>query len=293
MIEPPFTGPVRKIEFVECQPNGSGDFYGTLILIDGVPFQNLIDLCFQQIESSLDESHRRRTNFSKRVAGFSSGRLKHPDIFTVADPVPDFTPSGVRSALAFVCYGCGEGCCDTHVAVRYTEKHVHWYNVRYGSQKIRLELFGILTFDREQYKEQCARLRTIATERERQELTQQLVELEQSHLIAENRRDPEIMDSILHPEFLEIGASGEAYTKEQVIAALMIGDQPHFEIRDFDASYVVPEEWNSRIWHAHYVLHATYPDETTRLTRRTSIWVPGRGRMQLRFHQGTPIVGDR
>lgn len=287
MIEPPFTGPTRKVEFVESQPTKLGDFCGILTLIDGVPFQELIDRCYERSQSS--SRQRRGHQFTRGRDGFSLQSVLNPHVRTVADPDWSMYERVKGWRLVLICGGCAQGCCDTFVTVQYTKTHVHWYNYRHGPRKETIDNFGIITFERQQYIEECERIRCIAVERDQQELREQLLILEQSHLIAENRRNPEFMNLILHPEFMEIGASGNSYTKDQVIAALMIGDQPHFEIRDFEASYVLPEEWNSRIWQAHYVLHATYPDESTRLTRRTSIWTQGRRRMQLKFHQGTPI----
>lgn len=101
----------------------------------------------------------------------------------------------------------------------------------------------------------------------------------------ETRFDPEWMDRILHPDFTEIGMSGQVHSRDATVETPPIDLEvslPHesyrLELIDEDVALV------------RYVSHDTY-DGVERRARRTSVWVNTNEGWRLRFHQGTPLPG--
>ena len=92
---------------------------------------------------------------------------------------------------------------------------------------------------------------------------------------------------LLHPEFLEIGRSGQRWTREDMIESFSAGDrQPAPET----------DEWDFTALTAHLVL-VTYrirvratPNSRYRHSRHTAVWDTSSGQPRLRFHQGTPVL---
>ena len=280
MIEPPFTGPVRQIYF---DINGTDDFLGPQIIIDETPLHRMIDRC----QELLPESEGSKSNFvfSKSSSGFDSLDVLKRYGDTVAN-TPEYKSGPV---IAYMC-GCQcEGCWDSYVTIKQTESHIHWYNLQIGSMESKpLENFGILTFDREQYAKECKRLKHAVLKRVLTRISKDALKLEESHLRHEIRSSKHQLDHLLHPDFIEIGSSGNTYTKSQVLESLPSQDHPKFEILEFQASPIDPPTPYSYSTHTNYTLQTTYPDGTVTRTRRSSVWVQEQGNWQLKFHQGTP-----
>jgi len=101
----------------------------------------------------------------------------------------------------------------------------------------------------------------------------------------ETRFDPEWINRILHPDFEEVGMSGQVYSRDEtpVVVSKLAAILPHegyrLELIDEDVALV------------RYVSHDT-SDGVHRHANRTSIWVNTNDGWQLRFHQGTPLVED-
>jgi len=79
---------------------------------------------------------------------------------------------------------------------------------------------------------------------------------------------------LLHPDFAEIGASGRAWDRDSVVAALAGDPGGVTAVSDLSAALVAPG-----------VALVTYATDGS---RRSSLCVRGRDGWQVRFHQGTP-----
>jgi ribonuclease HI len=85
-------------------------------------------------------------------------------------------------------------------------------------------------------------------------------------------------ESVLHPAFHEIGASGRAWTRAATLELLNGAAPTDVPIRRFEVEVV-----------ALGVVLATFDTGGDRPARRASLWVLDHGRWRLRFHQGTPL----
>ncbi len=107
---------------------------------------------------------------------------------------------------------------------------------------------------------------------------QQVVERELALLSPEVRRDADAVRSLLHPDFVEYGASGRVW--DRVSVATATGGSPE----GITASDLQPRRVGSD------VVLLTYRSQASgRRTLRSSVWVrdPQAGWLLL-FHQGTP-----
>jgi len=94
------------------------------------------------------------------------------------------------------------------------------------------------------------------------------------------RAQPSRAAQLLHPEFTEIGASGRAWTREEILASL--GPVPGITASDLIADALAPD-----------VVLVRYRTEdrsggAVRTVLRSSVWVRHEGQWLLRHHQGTP-----
>jgi hypothetical protein len=101
-----------------------------------------------------------------------------------------------------------------------------------------------------------------------------VVALELSLLDPEVRRSPERVGRLLHPDFREFGASGHAWDREAIVAALAADPGMGWTATDVDALEV-----------ADGVALVTYRAAGS---LRSSLWVEGPEGWQILFHQGTP-----
>ncbi|MFF0507783.1 DUF4440 domain-containing protein [Streptomyces fimicarius] len=95
-------------------------------------------------------------------------------------------------------------------------------------------------------------------------------------------------ETLLDPEFVEVGASGRRWTYEEMLAALPEldgggSDGPRFEISGMTGVVLAPG-----------LVHLTY--ETVfngRRARRSSLWRrrDGESSWRMYYHQGTPVPG--
>lgn len=109
-----------------------------------------------------------------------------------------------------------------------------------------------------------------------------LLRLETLLLRPHVRRSRERLEELLAPGFLEFGASGRVFTREEIVEALP--NEPHTErlIVDFAARELAPG-----------LVLVTYRAERPggASSLRSSIWRETGGRWELMFHQGTAIPG--
>jgi len=93
------------------------------------------------------------------------------------------------------------------------------------------------------------------------------------------RADRDLLEQLLHPLFAEFGASGRAFGREAVIAALVADPDVGEQVRDLRASEVAPG-----------VVLVTYGTAgPERRTLRSSLWIREDDRWRLRFHHGSLV----
>jgi ribonuclease HI len=109
---------------------------------------------------------------------------------------------------------------------------------------------------------------------------QQVAQLELALLLPAVRADPTRLESLLHPDFVEVGASGRRWSRDEVIAALISSPDPgDVAVDDIDARLI-----------AHDVVLVTYTSRrATTVVHRCSIWIRSGGDWVARHHQGTPV----
>lgn len=113
-----------------------------------------------------------------------------------------------------------------------------------------------------------------------------VVECELRLLSPRVRRSADAVDGLLHPDFVEFGASGRVWDREAMLAAIT---GP--ELTPGDAA-IVSELAATRL--ADDVVHLTYITRRAgRRVRRSSLWCKtDAGTWGLFFHQGTPIPDE-
>jgi hypothetical protein len=104
---------------------------------------------------------------------------------------------------------------------------------------------------------------------------------EKELLSSATRHDQNRLRELLHPDFLEIGRSGRCWTRDEIIAALMNED---------DRAPALTDEWKfvnltPELTLVTYIIRHIDGD-----SRHSSIWALDQGRLQMRFHQGTPVI---
>ena len=93
------------------------------------------------------------------------------------------------------------------------------------------------------------------------------------------RRDRAAVDRLLHPEFLEFGASGRVWDKASVLASLSADSGPSPVVSDLRSERLGPDAML-------VTYRARRPGGTASL--RASVWVRHGQGWRVRFHQGTP-----
>lgn len=98
------------------------------------------------------------------------------------------------------------------------------------------------------------------------------------------RFDRDWMDRMLHPEFTEVGMSGNTYTRKETIEASPPKQfEAHLPLEDYRLELI-----DEDVAMARYISHAT-TNGIERHAHRTSLWVNTNEGWRLRFHQGTPL----
>lgn len=104
-------------------------------------------------------------------------------------------------------------------------------------------------------------------------------ELELCLLTPEKRQDTAFLRRVLHPDFIEFGASGRTWTRKSIIADLTsVSSETSIEATAMTARRIDTG-----------TVFITYrTDCAGRRSLRSSIWVQHQGRWTILFHQGTP-----
>lgn len=113
------------------------------------------------------------------------------------------------------------------------------------------------------------------------DLVAELVELERMLLDPAVRGDARRLDELLHPDFVEIGASGRVWDREATLSAL-----PGSPALEADCDPISAVELAPGVAQLLYRSIARV-DGITRSSLRSSIWQRVDGAYRLRFHQGT------
>jgi len=116
------------------------------------------------------------------------------------------------------------------------------------------------------------------------ELLDELTALETELHRAEVRRDPDRLDALLHPFFVEFGRSGRRYKRDEILEELS-GESnfPRVHADEFEVRRIAADAALLTYRSAHI------DDDGTlhRFTLRSSIWQRDDGRWRMLFHQGT------
>ena len=119
------------------------------------------------------------------------------------------------------------------------------------------------------------------------DLAEMIEQLEKELLQPEVRRSPDKLDRLLADDFLEFGASGKRYTKQDALRLLPQSDGTEYEVAGFETRQIGPD-----------VVLLTYRTVVrdrdtgrTTSTLRSSLWRRRDDGWQLVFHQGTPEAG--
>ncbi|MGC5341358.1 nuclear transport factor 2 family protein [Streptomyces sp. AM 4-1-1] len=100
------------------------------------------------------------------------------------------------------------------------------------------------------------------------------------------RGSAELLSELLHPEFTEIGASGQVWDRDTLIDELVSDKAPH--PGPLTASRMKGVQLSDDL------VQLTFDTEDKgRRAHRSSLWRLTDGRWLLYFHQGTPFTEDR
>jgi ribonuclease HI len=96
------------------------------------------------------------------------------------------------------------------------------------------------------------------------------------------RADREELAVLLHPDFEEVGRSGQHWHRDAMIDALVEEPDEGFELLQETAEFLGPG-----------IILVTYGaralDAEHAASRHSSIWVHDEGLWKVRYHQGTPV----
>lgn len=112
------------------------------------------------------------------------------------------------------------------------------------------------------------------------------VQLELALLTPEVRGDRSRLEELLHPDFVEVGASGRRWTRSEMIDALVATSLD--PSRGASAHDVTVSDMTSRALNDDTVLVTYTSRRGTAVAHRSSVWIHHRGRWVVVFHQGTP-----
>ncbi|WP_100551484.1 GNAT family N-acetyltransferase [Caedibacter taeniospiralis] len=90
-------------------------------------------------------------------------------------------------------------------------------------------------------------------------------------------------------EFWEVGASGNVYTKKDVIDTLL----KRYSEREYQDIWEAKDFTLTQIAADNYLLTYVLIQNKTRMTRRSTIWRRVNGAWKILYHQGTVIDGDK
>jgi ribonuclease HI len=112
----------------------------------------------------------------------------------------------------------------------------------------------------------------------------EVIELERTLWDPQNRNDPELVDRLLHPDYLEVGSTGRRWTRAEILE--QVGDFTA-ELTELAAAELAPGVM--LVTYTSVVPELSGVDEVTEgPVKRSSLWLHSDGGWRLRYHQGTP-----
>jgi len=117
-------------------------------------------------------------------------------------------------------------------------------------------------------------------------LLEHLRDLETELHRSETRRNRSRMESLLHPEFVELARSGRRYSRREVLEEFEGGRglEP-IHAQAFELSELGP----GIALLTYQSAHAAPTGDLFRHSLRSSVWIETPDGWRLRFHQGTPV----
>jgi hypothetical protein len=97
----------------------------------------------------------------------------------------------------------------------------------------------------------------------------------------------DVFENMTAPYFWEVGASGQAYSREYVINTVVN--------RYLDPAYIDKDKWQTKDFQCYeiapnnYLLTYILLQDETRVTRRSTIWRKTSNGWQIVYHQGTLV----
>ncbi|WP_281212827.1 nuclear transport factor 2 family protein [Shewanella insulae] len=117
-------------------------------------------------------------------------------------------------------------------------------------------------------------------------MRQTIIELELALLSPEMRSDANVLDELIHADFLEVGATGISFGKPEVLARLPKEKSPAFKVSDMQCRFL-----SENLAQLHYrACFKPVNEVDKRYSLRTSLWKCDGGRWQMIYHQGTPCA---
>ncbi|MFE3641188.1 DUF4440 domain-containing protein [Streptomyces sp. NPDC059169] len=101
------------------------------------------------------------------------------------------------------------------------------------------------------------------------------------------RRDPALLAALLHPDFLEFGASGRRWERAAIIESLVREGDADPDAVPIAASRMTGDEIAPGVVHLTFVT-----DDNGAHAHRSSLWRWSDGSWRLYFHQATPFSAD-
>lgn len=111
-------------------------------------------------------------------------------------------------------------------------------------------------------------------------------ELEESLLQEDTRANRDMLDQLIHDDFIEIGFSGKTHTKASTLADLPNEQASDIELWSQEFSYKTLSE--NTVLLLYKQCRIDQNGKMSRFAKRSSIWINNEGNCQLFFHQGTP-----
>ncbi len=112
-----------------------------------------------------------------------------------------------------------------------------------------------------------------------------LLSLEEGLWRADVRFDRTQMDAVFALDFFEFGRSGRVYDREAALSAPVQPLHAKLPLRDFHARLL-----DTNVAQLTYVSAVAF-DGVEQIANRSSIWTRSEQGWQLRFHQGTAVLG--
>ncbi|WP_019606259.1 DUF4440 domain-containing protein [Teredinibacter turnerae] len=117
----------------------------------------------------------------------------------------------------------------------------------------------------------------------------EVIELEKRLHELSIRSSRPTLESVLHPEFVEIGYSGTEYVRQEVLVGLV--SRSEMEQKIFARDFCLAHLTESLCLITYKSASVQEDGELHRFAIRSSIWKFDGRRWQLRFHQATPTEG--